>query len=135
MPDPQEIITTREEVERIVREWQRRLGLDHWKLTIEWVEDHHCLASIYPYGNYEKATLRWNAKQGEVLGENRLYVNELSVHELFHVLRSDVDGLMERVEKWLPPAVYEAEKDRNEADIERYVDRMARFVVRLGGIV
>lgn len=141
MPRKTEKITNPSEVERICRTWMMRLGLGSWRIGVTW-EDRlptqdgtgDATASVRPSRHYESATLFLSRQ--EILGMTRVEINELAAHEAFHLMRRDLDDdFIERFRQWLPPTVFESESARHSHEIEKYVERLSRIIVELGGVV
>ncbi len=113
---------TEDAMTALLRDWQRRLGLDDWTITLEFgtVEDGdgECEAEW----EYNKATIRFNMDQIDE-GDHLAFV----VHELLHCvtkpLEACADGIAgknTRLLEWTRQAT------------EKVVSDLERVVLRLG---
>ena len=112
---------TEDQVTAMVRDWQTRLGLATWAITIEYGEvedgDGECEAEW----EYNKATVRFNLEQIEE-GDTLAFV----VHELLHCvtrpLEACADGIAgkdPRLMEWTRQAT-----EKVVSDLERMVLRL-----------
>lgn len=119
---------TRKQLERIVREWQKRLGLHTWDIEVDFrepaAEEAH--ASTWRSNVYERAGIRFDREWPR--WEPR-FANQVVVHELVHLMARDV-------EESFKPAEPSPEVSRlQDRAIEQLVDRLACRFVDLGGMV
>lgn len=138
---------TAREFERVVRRWQKLLGLEHWSICVRvGVRDHGAgadddvFARIYRHERYDDAVLEvaeWAVGQDDppdrieaALLDDEL-VERKAVHELLHlttrdmatVVEQDLDGYLHR------DAADMLAKSWERAE-ERAVDGLARHLVR-----
>lgn len=126
-------------IEEIVAEWQRRLGLGNWQITVDWQtpappgeDGTETLADINRTSIYDYATL--------LLGPSwhtwdRRCANLTIVHELCHMLIAEVWPAVEPVEEFVPPAAWSMFKARFDHVEEQIVDRLAATLVANMGVV
>jgi hypothetical protein len=121
------------EVEKILAEWQLRLGLDRWDIDISWTEPvdaDEAFAEITAENPYDVAVLRLAPGWWEW---DRRMLNLTIAHELCHLLIRDLWLAAESVESFAPPHAWSVFKSRSDRHEEQAVDRLAeRLVDRLG---
>ena len=126
-------------IEEIVAAWQARLGLSHWKITVDWQnpappgdDGSETLADINRTSVYEYATIRvgpsWETW-------DRRWANLTLVHELCHMLVCEVWPAVEPVEEFVPAAAWSMVKARFDHVEEQLVDRLASMLVANLGVV
>lgn len=137
---------TKDEVERIVTEWQARLGLSHWDIRVVWDKEveEGCEASIKVSDDYEQASIRIQQIPDEKTGAPHYegwtdrYANETIVHELLHVFeigtRLSVAALEPSVTGVVSKAIYELTYARYMHEAENWIDRLAKRFVDLAGL-
>lgn len=136
---------TREQLEHILREWQRRLRLDHWDIQIRWhlPVDKENEAEIRISDDYEQASIRisqhdepdsdipcegftsWSARRA----------NEILVHELLHIFEKQTKR---PVQAYLPEKANLASElfwTWYEHGAENWVERLSLILVDLAGVV
>lgn len=123
---------THKQLERIVRDWQQRLGLERWEITIEWDKptDDNVMAEIAPYQTYDTATLKFSAdhvKWSAAIGEQTV------VHELLHVCLRDVSTSWRAASDELHPAAKQHADGRYTDATEGFVDRLAYRLMEIAG--
>jgi hypothetical protein len=126
---------TRENIEVIVREWQRRLNIPHWRIVINWdkpLDPAEAWAEIAREGNdqYEAAELRfaenatsWNAQ----------LANEIIVHELMHILVSDLAVASASAADVMTGPAYKVFGARVLHETEGLIDKVALLFVQFAG--
>ena len=136
---------TEAELRRLLRAWQKRLGLDHWSLVMhvgggELEADD--MMNVHRSPTYERAAIYvqpWLVGRGEpppdvfyvAFGKPDSYIETSLVHELLHlafrdlraITRSDLDGYLHR-------DVYDQVEKAAERAEEQAVDRLAEALVR-----
>ena len=125
------------QLRRIIKEWKKRLQLEHFTLTLEWdeePEDMDALASIYVSESYDYATMRFRSDWTEHPVDE---LNRIVVHELMHILMHEY-GMAARsifVTGAIATDIRLLWSDRMHDAEERVVDRLANRLVDLGGVV
>lgn len=129
---------TRAELERIVRTWQRRLGLERWRVELvtdeaRWFrtghDDEH--ASTWRSNSYDQARLYVNPDEWRDWSPHDAH--EHVVHELVHLLHRDLEHVLDHVEPLLHADAYKVAESALEHALEQTVDRIARRLVELAG--
>jgi hypothetical protein len=131
-PDPGP--ATAKEVERVLAEWQRRLGLDRWDIEVAWTEPlnaEEAFAEIEAQNPYDVAVLRLSRAWPEW---DRRLLNATIAHELCHLLIRDLWLAAESVESFAPAEAWRVFKSRWEHHEEQSVDRLARMLVDRFGV-
>ena len=126
---------TREHLELIVREWQRRLNIPHWRVTIDWDEpaNENNYAEITRTGAlYEGARMR--LEPGYETWPLEL-ANELIAHELMHAVMFDLQAAVESAEEVMTGAAFKLFEHRFVHELEGVVDRLALMLVHYAGVV
>lgn len=125
---------TRDQLEAIVREWQRRLNIPHWRVIINWnkiEESDKALARVARDGDgYEGATLSfapewrtWSVQE----------TNEIIAHELTHMLMHDLEMAGVSAEEVLTGTAWRLFNHRFEHELEGVVDKLALLLVQFAG--
>ena len=120
---------TKREVERLLRRLQTLMGLDHWRIDLDWGQE----ASGGNYGEvwrsyqYDDATIYLGESWRERDFEGIRYT---LLHELGHILCRDLDRCARDLEKELGDAFPMYEK-RYCHEIEGVVDRYALVIAGL----
>jgi hypothetical protein len=124
---------TKAQLERTVRVWQRRLGLDAWKIDVDFSDpaSEGCVASTLRSNDYDTATITWDA--GWASWEP-LYANQTVVHELLHLLTRDVDLVVDDARDQLHPDASALVEKRYRHETEGLVDRLSVRLVDVGGL-
>ena len=119
---------TQKQVERIVWEWQKRLGLATWDLRINFAEPCHeeADATMTRSNTYERGELRLDKDWGKW---SKPWANQIIVHELVHLLTRDIEESFKPAE---PSPVVSKLQDRA---VEQFVDKLAYRLVEIGGVV
>lgn len=131
---------TRDDVELIVRTWQKRLQLDYWRLTIDFdtppsksgSDEDVPEAEIYASTPYDHAKLLLNP---DWKTWDRLWANLTVVHELMHMHSRDLRAACTSVGDVLTHQAKLLWTSRCEHEEEKLVDKMATLLVSLGGVV
>jgi hypothetical protein len=125
---------TRSAVERAVRVWQRRLGLDGWDVEVEWDEpsEDGSDASTWRSASYDRATMKFAEGWPKW---SREFTNRVVVHELLHLVSRDLDEVVNDLEGQLHRDAFTLVDRRYLHEIEGLVDRLAYRLVEIGGQV
>lgn len=125
---------TEEELERYVRTWQRRLGLDEWRIEIN-------LDGDVPEHNDEKAEASAIRSQVFDDAEVRFHpdwrmwspykLETVVVHELLHLVIRDLELIVDDVDGLLHRDVHDVIREGYRRHVEQAVDRLAHRLVRL----
>lgn len=116
---------TRKQLERIVDDWQHRLGLERWVITIQWdvrPETDGALAEVKPHDTYDQAKLRFWPDYPQWSAE---WATKIVIHELLHILHRDLDRAVEAAITDLPAGAFGQADARYEAALETFIDRVA----------
>lgn len=126
---------SRESLEAIVREWQRRLNIPHWRIVVNWekaLDPAETWAEIDREGNaqYEAAEMRFasNAHSWNVQ-----LANEVIVHELMHMLVSDLDVAVASAADVMTGPAYKVFGARVLHETEGLIDKIALLFVQFAG--
>ena len=124
---------TRKQIEATVSEWQTRLGLDGWKIAVQYADmPGEEWAKIEPFSAYDHATLTVSVGY---MNWTPAVANVTIVHELLHLLVRDIDAVVEDARSQLHPQASVQVEKRYEHEVEGFVDRLAARIVELGGVV
>ncbi|SRR6266404_6373538 len=131
---------TRRALEKAVRLWQGRLGLEGWDLAVSWGKDpvtgegcsEDADATTWRSNTYDRAVVypspdkfpNWTAD----------FAHKVIVHELLHLVTRDVDRTVASIEGQVHPDVYRMIDKRYDHEIEGVVDRLAVRLVEIGGM-
>ena len=123
---------------RIIKEWRKRLMLEHVVIEIEWSEepeDEDALASVSCSETYDHALLRFRHDLKDDYDADEL--NRIVVHELLHVMFRDYAQAVRSVSVTgaLSTDVRMLWYDRCRDAEEGVIDRLANRFVELGGVV
>lgn len=116
---------TKNRLERIVTDWQYRLGLERWVITIQWdvrPENDGALAEVKPHDTYDRAALRFWPDYPQWSEE---WAAKIVVHELLHILHRDIDRAVDAAISDLPAGAFGQADARYEAALETFIDRIA----------
>lgn len=124
---------TRARLERTVRVWQRRLGLERWDVEINWDEacDEDANAATWRSSFYDRATIRWAEEWREWSPRK---ANEYAVHELLHLHLRDVDVVIGALEGQLHRDSYSLVDGRYEHEVEGLIERLTYRLIEIGGL-
>lgn len=115
---------TKAGIERLVREWTSRLGLERWKIDVKW--DDPCgddfTAVIDKSSYYDTATIRLEADWQKWKPD---FAEQTMVHELLHLLHRDVDEAFRDLEGQLQRDAWVLSERRYKQAMEGFIDRMA----------
>jgi hypothetical protein len=126
---------TRENLEAVVREWQRRLNIPHWRVVINWekhLDPAETFAEIRRDGEaqYEGAELlvasNWATWK-------LVDANEIIVHELMHMLASDLDVAVASAADVMTGPAYKVFSARTLHESEGLIDKVALLLVKFAG--
>ena len=124
---------SKRELETIVREWQERLGLATWDISVDWgvMEEEEGRASVWRSRDYDEARIRFNRefRKLDTLGAHRLVV-----HELLHLLSRDVEHILDLLEDQLHRDVGVVARRSHEHAVEQMVERLAYRFVEIAGV-
>jgi hypothetical protein len=125
---------TRKQVERTLRVWQTRLGLQTWDIKIDWEKSagDDINASTYRLNTYDRATLCFDTAY---VNWSKEFLNQTVVHELLHLVTRDLDRVFADFEISAHPEAYRVLDKRYDHEIEGVVDRLANRIVEIGGCV
>ena len=122
---------TRKQIEATVSEWQTRLGLDGWKITVQYADmPGEEWAKIEPFSSYDQAALTISVGYPNW---TPAVANVTIVHELLHLLVRDIDAVVEDARSQLHPQASVQVEKRYEHEVEGFVDRLAARIVEIGG--
>jgi len=127
---------TKAKIEQIVRVWQSRLKLDHWRITVDWQRPSPpgSYAEVILEGDtYDVATVRLDLR-GYPKWDQRM-ANETIVHELVHLHERDLRFAITSAEDMVAKPAWALYWDRVTHEREGLVDRVATVLVELGGLV
>jgi hypothetical protein len=119
-------------MERLLKTWQARLGLDSWDITVDFDTccSEACHATVKRSDTYDRATMlldvEWESWDG-------VFAARTVVHELLHLLTRDIDEVYKSLESHLHRDVYDVVDSRYQHEIEGLVDRLSYRFVELGG--
>lgn len=133
-PVSEAVPLTRDDIETILREWQRRMQLGHWEVELSNdppPEDETDLGNMKRHDPYDYATLYINVG---FESWTRRMANLVIVHELMHLHTRDLECAAESVESALSGQASGLWKARFLHEDEALVDKMATLLVNLGGI-
>lgn len=127
---------TERQLERIVRVWQKRLGLQAWDVKLSFVPTSYCScsddadATTWRQNDYDRAVIFPNAKWASWDDD---YLNRLIVHELMHLVTRDLDRVIASVEEQIHADAWRMIDKRYDHEIEGVVDRIANRFVDIAG--
>lgn len=128
---------SKRELERIVRLWQTRLGLDAWDIRVDWDKPARegCDATTWRSTDYDRAILYFDTPTWPTWAEKRGldFVHRIVVHELLHLLVRDLDELVDSLNGQLHRDVFAVTENRYDHEIEGLVDRLSYRLVALSG--
>lgn len=124
---------TRAVIERLVRRWVPRLGLERWRIEFCW--DEPCdpekeRAKVVRSCFYDRATLYFASDFGSWSLES---AEQTVVHELLHLCLRDVDEVLSDLDGQLQRDAAEMVDRRYRQAMESFVDRLSCRLVDLGG--
>lgn len=128
---------TRDDIETILQEWQTRLNLGHWRISIKWDEkiesedeaDAEFLASDW----YDEASIRLNPNWPDW---DRREANVTIVHELCHLIQRDICTCVDSLKPKIAKSVWQHWSDGWFQTVnEKTVEHLAQAFVDLGGVV
>ena len=122
---------TKRRLRAIVNEWQRRLRLQNWEITLHWggLTDDYALIKVS--ADYENANLRFRQ---DFPGWTEEFANETVVHELLHIFERGVAQATESLEEVLEPTAYKLFAHRYSHEAENWVDRLSIILVDIAGL-
>lgn len=116
-------------IEELVRDWQDKLDLLHWRIDIAFEDLDNAYGEARPEEHYDQTTLVFNLEA--LLNKNSLYVEATVVHELLHLHTRDLERLPEQWKPVVHPDVAGQLDDRFRHELEGVIDRMAWAIVNL----
>lgn len=130
---------TKGQIERAVKVWQQRLGLDGWDVGVSWVKDpvtgigcsDDADMTTWRASTYDRAVIYPSVEKFGSWPDDM--TNRLVVHELLHLSTRDVDQVVASIEGQVHPDVYRMIDKRYDHEIEGLVDRLAYRLVELAG--
>lgn len=134
---------TRANVEKLTRQWAKRLGIDHWKIVVRFdapagkLDEEDCAASDWA-DDYELATIWYQPwlphgpypkdRQGPEWDD--VQVEATIVHELLHLVLRDIKmTALEPIENVLGKEAYEIYKTQVYRSHEQAIERTAQALV------
>jgi hypothetical protein len=134
---------TRKEIESLVALWQKRLGLEGWRIVFVWdsepesdEEKGEAIAEVDAQSvPYRRSHMRFARKveewPREAWGEHGAFTaDEVIVHELLHLAQRDCDrAAMDLDDGHLHRDAYEIRNSAYHEARERFVDDLARALV------
>lgn len=123
---------TRARLERVVRVWQQRLGLERWDIAIEWDEPcgEDANAATWRSSSYDRAEIRWDKEWRKWSARK---ANEYAVHELLHLHLRDVDEVVGSLEGQLHRDSYALVDGRYLHEVEGLIERLTYRLIEIGG--
>lgn len=126
---------TRQDVEHILRVWQRRTQLAHWEIVIDWdrpLDPANDRAMITRDNPYDYATLQLASDWS---GWKRRDANLVVAHELIHCVTRDLEEAGEAVAPMLGEPTKILWEARWTHELEAAVDKVATLLVNAAGVV
>lgn len=123
---------TKKQLERIVRDWQSRLGLERWDISIRWdrsLENSDAYAEIKVHETYDQASIYFEAT---LLNQSERIVTATVIHELLHALHRDIDQAWKSATGALHPDANVQADARYYSVYEAFIDRVALRIYELG---
>lgn len=122
---------TKAQVERIVRLWQGRLGLERWDVKVDWSKPcaDENVAEAERSQFYDSATLRLEPGWSKWTAD---YAEQAMVHELLHLCHRDTDQAFYDVDGQLQRDAWVMAERRYRQSMEGFIDRLASRLVELG---
>jgi hypothetical protein len=123
----------------VLEAWLIRLGMLEWRVSVDWHahgwadSDLHYAQVMVP-ATLLTTTIRLNADRSGGWDDD-LDLNETIVHELLHLAMRDVEQLVDSLLEHLLPMARELGSDRWRHAEELVVERLARVLVALGGVI
>ena len=121
---------TKAGIERLVRVWTGRLGLERWKIDVDFTkpcgEDN--IAEAERSGFYDRATIRFEPGWAKWTPE---YAEATLVHELLHLLHRDTDQAFDDIEGQLQRDAWIMAERRYRQAMEGFIERMACRLVEI----
>jgi hypothetical protein len=125
---------TAKQLQKLVRVWQGRLGLQAWDIKVSFVPTSFCScaedaeATTWRQNDYDRAVIFPNTDWTS-WDDDRL--SRLMVHELMHLVTRDLDRVIASVEEQVHPDAWRMVNTRYDHEIEGVVDRLANRIVDL----
>lgn len=118
--------------ERIIREWQARLGLERWEILIVWDEptDENDNARTWRSSWYDNARIYFNVEWPKWMREK---FEQTTIHELLHLCHRDVDQSWNDLEGQLHRDAWKMADERYMHSMEGFIDRLAYRLLEVGG--
>lgn len=124
----------RSDIEKILREWQYRLKLSHWIITVNWDEptdeDNEAEYAAEEWYNQCQIKLSKEWQKWE-----RRHANVVLAHELVHLHLHEMDMAVNVLEPKFKKEVWEMWHGRFRAGHERAVETLAQIFVDTLGVV
>jgi hypothetical protein len=123
---------TKAALERLVRLWVPRLGLERWKVDVDWSKPcaDHNVAEIEKSSFYDTGTIRLEPGWAKWSPE---YAEQTVVHELLHLCHRDVDEAFADLEGQLHRDAWTMAERRYKQAMEGFIDRAASRLVEIAG--
>lgn len=115
---------TRAQAERIIRDWQHRLGLERWKIEIDWDESagEGNNARTWRSDLYDTARMLWDPEWPKWSRER---FEQTAIHELLHLLHRDLDETWKDMEGQIHRDAWSLADKRYFQEMEGFIDRLA----------
>lgn len=129
---------THAELDALLRKWQRRLGLDAWRIELvidplRWAEqrdpDSGADAFVWRSNDYDSARVYLNPD--DVAEWDARTAADMVVHELVHLALRDLEHVVDLVAPLVSRDVYGVVRSAAQHELEATVDRLARQLVSL----
>lgn len=120
---------TPKQLEALVSEWQARMGLDHWRISVEVSSEREdYFAATAPSEQYRTASIKFDPDFAAKRPEEAV---QTIVHELLHIAMRDVDSAVEAATAELHPAAAGQASKRYTHAVEGFVDALAVAITNL----
>lgn len=123
---------TRAQGERIIREWQARLGLELWDVEILWDEPagEGDNARTWRSNWYDNARVYFDAEWPKWSRER---FEQTAIHELLHLLHRGVDQSWNELDGQLHRDAWTVADNRYMHEMEGFIDRLASRLLEAAG--
>jgi hypothetical protein len=121
---------TEKRLRRLFADWQGRLGLSAWDITLNFREPcpDTADATTWRSDDYDRATIRFDKDWRKW---NEVFAGRIAVHELLHLATRNLDRVVADLEGELHKDAYTQVDRRYSHEIEGLVDRLAVRLVEL----
>jgi hypothetical protein len=124
------LLVTKARIEKLIGVWTVRLGLERWKIDVDWSKPcaDHNVAEIEKSSFYDTGTIRLEPGWAKWAPD---YAEQTVVHELLHLLHRDVDEAFADIEGQLQRDAWTMVERRYKQAMEGFIDRTASRLVEL----